>query len=171
MIDTPSLVEQDKLHWVHPVVSLRQHESKGARIWASAEGIHLIDTDGRRVQDAFSGLWCVNAGYGQQSLIEAATRQLQKLPYGTGYFHFANEPAVRLASRLAELAPEGLTRVGEVRGRGLLAAVELVDDKESQRKPRKSKRLGERVLEHALEEGLVFRAFSDDILGFAPALN
>ncbi|MCY1283537.1 Putrescine--pyruvate aminotransferase [compost metagenome] len=429
MIDTPSLVEQDKLHWVHPVVSLRQHESKGARIWASAEGIHLIDADSRRVQDAFSGLWCVNAGYGQQSLIDAATRQLQKLPYGTGYFHFANEPAVRLASRLAELAPEGLTRVlfgqggsdaidtavrvvryyfnatgqpekkhfiglqrgyhgssstgsgltalpafhrhfdvpgpqqhhipspypyrhpdgpdqnavlestvraleakvgeigahrvaaficepiqgsggvivppagflramreacdrlgillivdevitgfgrtgplfaceseaispdvmtvakgltsgyipmsatlisekiyqaiadagddgavfghgqtyaghpvsaavanaaldlyldggllengasvgqyfleqlgtleelpyvGEVRGRGLLAAVELVDDKESKRKPRKSKRLCERVLEHALEEGLVFRAFSDDILGFAPALN
>ncbi len=111
MIDTTYLVEQDKRHWVHPVVSLRQHESKGARIWASAEGVHLIDTEGRRVQDAFSGLWCVNAGYAQQSLVEAATRQLQRLPYGTGYFHFANEPAVRLASRLAELAPTGLTRV------------------------------------------------------------
>ncbi|WP_354681964.1 aminotransferase class III-fold pyridoxal phosphate-dependent enzyme [Cupriavidus necator] len=110
-MDTTYLVEQDKRHWVHPVVSLRQHESKGARIWASAEGVHLIDTEGRRVQDAFSGLWCVNAGYAQQSLVEAATRQLQRLPYGTGYFHFANEPAVRLASRLAELAPTGLTRV------------------------------------------------------------
>lgn len=111
MIDTTSLVEQDRRHWVHPVVSLRQHEAKGARIWVSAEGVHLIDTEGRRVQDAFSGLWCVNAGSGQQSLIDAANRQLQTLPYGTGYFHFANEPAVRLASRLTELAPKGLPRV------------------------------------------------------------
>jgi adenosylmethionine-8-amino-7-oxononanoate aminotransferase len=61
--------------------------------------------------------------------------------------------------------------VGEVRGRGLLAAVELVEDKPSKRNPAKDKRLGQRVLAHALEEGLVFRAFADDILGFAPALN
>src|SRR5207245_196070 len=59
----------------------------------------------------FSGLWCVNAGYGQQSIIQAATEQLQQLPYATGYFHFASEPAIRLAARLAALAPKGLTKV------------------------------------------------------------
>ncbi|MGT2509566.1 aminotransferase class III-fold pyridoxal phosphate-dependent enzyme [Cupriavidus basilensis] len=106
-----SLIQQDRQHWVHPVVQLREHEQRGATVWAAAEGIYLIDNNGKRVQDAFSGLWCVNAGYGQQSLIDAATRQLQKLPYGTGYFHFANEPAIRLASRLARLAPKGLSRV------------------------------------------------------------
>lgn len=111
MSNTRSLVEQDRAHWVHPVAPLRQHEARGARIWQSAEGVHLIDTEGRRVQDAFSGLWCVNAGYGQASLVEAATRQLEQLPYATGYFHFASEPAIRLATRLAELAPKGLSRV------------------------------------------------------------
>lgn len=111
MSNTRSLVEQDCAHWVHPVTPLRQHEARGARIWQSAEGVHLIDTEGRRVQDAFSGLWCVNAGYGQASLVEAATRQLEQLPYATGYFHFASEPAIRLAARLAELAPKGLSRV------------------------------------------------------------
>lgn len=111
MTDTRSLVEEDVRHWVHPVVSLRQHEAIGPRVWARAEGVHLFDTDGRRVQDAFSGLWCVNAGYGQQSLIDAATKQLAALPYATGYFHFASEPAIRLAARLAELAPTGLSRI------------------------------------------------------------
>lgn len=53
----------------------------------------------------------------------------------------------------------------------MLAAVELATDKASRQKPSKDHRLSERVLTHALEEGLVFRAFSDDILGFAPALN
>ncbi len=111
MNNTSMLIEQDIQHWVHPVVSLRQHEAIGSRVWVRAEGVHLIDTEGRRVQDAFSGLWCVNAGYGQQSLIDAATQQLQTLPYATGYFHFASEPAIRLASRLAKLAPAGLSRV------------------------------------------------------------
>ena len=34
-----------------------------------------------------------------------------RLPYATGYFHFANEPAIRLAEQLAELSPPGLDRV------------------------------------------------------------
>ncbi|SFH71983.1 Adenosylmethionine-8-amino-7-oxononanoate aminotransferase [Collimonas sp. OK307] len=110
-LDHQALLDLDRRHWVHPVVSLRQHESIGSTIWKSAEGIHLTDAQGRRVQDGFSGLWCVNAGYGQQSIVQAATEQLQKLPYATGYFHFASEPAIRLAARLCELAPRGLTRV------------------------------------------------------------
>jgi len=106
-----NLVDLDRRHWVHPVVSPRQHEAVGATVWQAAEGIHLIDNAGRRVQDAFSGLWCVNAGYGQASVVAAATEQLTRLPYATGYFHFASESAIRLAARLCELTPTGLDRV------------------------------------------------------------
>jgi adenosylmethionine-8-amino-7-oxononanoate aminotransferase len=61
--------------------------------------------------------------------------------------------------------------VGEVRGRGLLAAVELVENKASKAKPQASFQLGQRILARAFEDGLVFRAFADDVLGFAPSLN
>ena len=105
------LTEIDRRHWVHPVAALRQHEQRGATIWQAADRIHLIDADGHRVQDAFSGLWCVNVGYGQESIVQAATEQMRKLPYATGYFHFASEPAIRLAGRLTALAPAGLSRV------------------------------------------------------------
>lgn len=105
------LIELDRRHWLHPVVALQAHEKRGATIWKAAEGIHLTDINGRRVQDAFSGLWCVNVGYGQQSVIDAANEQMSKLPYATGYFHFASEPAIRLAARLVSYAPKGLTRV------------------------------------------------------------
>ena len=71
--------------------------------------------------------------------------------------------------RLREL--EELPHVGEVRGRGLLAAVELVTDKTSKAKPPAAAKLGQRVLKHAFDDGLVFRAFADDILGFAPSLT
>jgi adenosylmethionine-8-amino-7-oxononanoate aminotransferase len=110
-LERQALLDLDRRHWVHPVVSLRQHEAIGSTVWRSAEGVHLIDIDGRRVQDAFSGLWCVNAGYGHPSIVAAATEQLSRLPYATGYFHFASEPAIRLAARLCDLAPRGLTRV------------------------------------------------------------
>lgn len=110
MHDVDRLVRQDR-HWVHPVTALLEHEAMGPCIWKSAEGIHLTDIHGKRVQDAFSGLWCVNAGYGQQSIVRAAQQQLETLPYATGYFHFASEPAIQLAARLAAIAPKGLDRV------------------------------------------------------------
>lgn len=105
-----NLQEKDQ-HWVHPVTALLDHQAKGVCAWKSADGIHLIDVNGHRVQDAFSGLWCVNAGYGQQSIVEAARKQLEDLPYATGYFGFGSEPAIELADRLARLAPPGLNHV------------------------------------------------------------
>lgn len=105
-----NLQEKDQ-HWVHPVTALLDHQAKGVCAWKSADGIHLVDVNGHRVQDAFSGLWCVNAGYGQLSIVEAARKQLEVLPYATGYFGFGSEPAIELADRLAKLAPPGLNHV------------------------------------------------------------
>lgn len=107
-----SLVELDRAHLIHPVASWRGHEQTGARILASASGgAWLRDTEGRELLDGFAGLWCVNAGYNQPSVIEAATRQLTELPYATGYFGISSEPAIRLAARLAEAAPGDLDHI------------------------------------------------------------
>ncbi|WP_110972724.1 aminotransferase class III-fold pyridoxal phosphate-dependent enzyme [Pseudomonas huaxiensis] len=105
-----NLQEKDQ-HWVHPVTALLDHQAKGVCAWKSADGIHLVDVNGHRVQDAFSGLWCVNAGYGQKTIVDAARKQLEELPYATGYFGFGSEPAIELADRLARLAPPGLNHV------------------------------------------------------------
>lgn len=110
-MDISTLVAADRRHWVHPVAPLRQHEARGATVWKSADRVFLTDFEGHRVLDGFSGLWCVNVGYGHRSITEAARRQLEVLPYATGYFHFASEPAIVLAQRLAKLAPSGLSRV------------------------------------------------------------
>src|SRR6202042_1774891 len=61
-----------------------------------------------RLLDGFAGLWCVNTGYARESIVSVATEQMRRLPYATGYFHFGSEPAIRLAARLAELAPASL---------------------------------------------------------------
>ena len=60
--------------------------------------------------------------------------------------------------------------VGDARQRGLLGALELVACKRSQRAFDPSLRLSERITQAAHANGLIFRAFADNILGFAPAL-
>lgn len=105
------LVDLDRSHLIHPVSSFRGHERHGARILTSGDGMWLTDSEGRRVLDAFAGLWCVNLGYGQESIVEVAAEQMRRLPYATNYFQFSSEPAIRLAAELAALAPEGLDHV------------------------------------------------------------
>ena len=106
-----TLAEIDLSHLIHPVTSFRGHEQHGPVILESGDGMWLRDNQGRKLLDAFAGLWCVNAGYGQESIVAAAAEQMRKLPYATGYFHFANEPAIRLAGELTSLAPAGLDHV------------------------------------------------------------
>jgi putrescine aminotransferase len=106
-----SLVELDRAHLVHPVASYRSHEAAGVRVLKSAAGATVTDASGHQLVDGFAGLWCVNAGYGHESIVEAAARQMRELPYATGYFSLGSEPAIRLAAELAERAPGDLNHV------------------------------------------------------------
>jgi len=106
-----SLIELDRAHLIHPVMSYRGHEQTGVRVIRSAVGATITDTSGHQLIDGFAGLWCVNAGYGQASLVEAATHQMQELAYATAYFGLGSEPAIRLAAELAERTPGDLNHV------------------------------------------------------------
>ena len=106
-----SLIELDRAHLIHPVASYRSHENLGVRILTSACGATVTDANGKQLIDGFAGLWCVNAGYGHDSVVEAAAKQMRELPYATAYFGLGSEPAIRLASELADRAPGDLNHV------------------------------------------------------------
>ena len=108
---TAELQALDSAHFIHPFTDHADLARRGARVITRAEGIYIWDSEGEKVLDAMSGLWCVNVGYGRQALAEAAYRQMMTLPFYNSFFQTTNEPAVRLAARLAELAP----RVGDRR--------------------------------------------------------
>ncbi|WP_284619927.1 aspartate aminotransferase family protein [Aquabacterium humicola] len=95
----------DAKHFLHPFTDFQSLAKKGSRIITKAENIYLTDSDGQRILDAMSGLWCVNVGYGQQALIDAATRQLKELPFYNAFFQTATPPAIELAELLAEVTP------------------------------------------------------------------
>lgn len=106
-----SLIEADRKHLIHPVVNYRAHEARGVTILESARGSFVTDAEGNELLDAFAGLWCVNVGYGQQSIVDAAAEQMKKLPYATGYFHFGSTPAIELAEQLVARTPASLQHV------------------------------------------------------------
>lgn len=110
-MDSTRLIAQDRDHLIHPVSSWSAHEEAGATILTSGKGAWVTDSNGKRLLDGFAGLWCVNTGYGCESVVEAARKQLEKLPYATGYFGYASEPAIELAARLTARTPKNLNRV------------------------------------------------------------
>jgi adenosylmethionine-8-amino-7-oxononanoate aminotransferase len=80
-----------------------------------AEGIYLWDTSGKRYLDGSSGAMVSNIGHSHPHVLEAMRRQMEKSTFGYR-LHFASEVAEELATRTAELAPEGLNRVFFVSG-------------------------------------------------------
>ena len=108
------LAEMDRKALFHPMTDLKRYahgEIAGPRIIDGAKGVYITDSEGRRLLDGFGGLYCVNVGYGRSEIAEAIAAQAQKLAYYHLYAGNSNEPSIRLADRLLELAPEGMSKV------------------------------------------------------------
>ncbi|WP_428424007.1 aspartate aminotransferase family protein [Methylibium sp.] len=95
----------DAAHFLHPFTDFDALAKKGSRIIERAENIYLWDSEGHKILDAMSGLWCVNVGYGRQELIDATTAQLKQLPFYNAFFQTATKPAIELAELLSEVTP------------------------------------------------------------------
>ena len=76
----------------------------------SAEGVRLRLADGRELIDGMSSWWCAIHGYRHPALDEAIHAQLDRMAH-VMFGGLTHEPAIRLAERLVEIAPEGLERV------------------------------------------------------------
>ncbi len=108
--NTAQIQRDDSAHYLHPFTDTAALAKTGARVMVKAEGIFVWDSEGNKILDAMSGLWCVNMGYGQQSLVDAATRQMETLPFYNSFFNTTVVPAVDLARNLSEVTPPGFTR-------------------------------------------------------------
>jgi putrescine---pyruvate transaminase len=104
-VDTAHIQALDSAHFLHPFTDFKDLAGRGARVITRADGIYIWDSEGTRILDAMSGLWCVNVGYGRRALAEAAYQQMLTLPYYNSFFQTTNVPAVQLAAKLASLAP------------------------------------------------------------------
>jgi len=95
--------------WFMPFTANRAFK-KAPRLLVSAEGMYYTTKDGRQILDASAGLWCVNAGHGRKKIVEAVQAQVATMDFAPT-FQMGHPAAFELASRVADLAPEGLDTV------------------------------------------------------------
>jgi putrescine aminotransferase len=104
-VNTKDIQALDSAHFMHPFTDHGDLATRGARVITRAEDVYVWDSEGARLFDAMSGLWCVNVGYGRKALADAAYAQMMSLPFYNSFFQTTNVPAVKLAAKLASLAP------------------------------------------------------------------
>ncbi|MFM9859117.1 aspartate aminotransferase family protein [Pseudoxanthobacter sp. M-2] len=98
-------------HHIHPFTDNEALRRKGGpRIIVKASGSVMVDSEGNRIIDAMSGLWCVNVGYGREELARAAYDQMSELAFYNTFFKTTTPPPVELAEKLATLTPGDLNR-------------------------------------------------------------
>ena len=102
---------RDVAYLLHPVTNARKHERTGPIIMARGSGIYVYDDGGNEYIEAMAGLWSVAVGFGEPRLVEAARRQMSRLPYYHSFSGKSSEPAIDLAERLVKMSPPGLDRV------------------------------------------------------------
>ena len=72
---------------------------------ASGDGAVITDTNGNDYIDATAALWYCNAGYGRREIAEAVADQLTKLHGYSGFGAYTTDATLRVAERLASMAP------------------------------------------------------------------
>jgi putrescine---pyruvate transaminase len=107
MEEYEQLVQLDLDHLLHPMQG-RAHNVNGPMIIVEGSGSVVKDAAGKEYIDAFSGLWNVNVGHGRTELGQAASEQMDTLAFTSSFAGSSNVPAIKLAARLAKMAPGDL---------------------------------------------------------------
>ncbi len=104
----PASPEWLEAHWM-PFTGNRNFKA-APRMITGASGAYYIASDGRRIFDGLSGLWCCGLGHGRAEITEAASKQLATLDYSPAFQH-GHPLSFELANKIKELVPAGLDYV------------------------------------------------------------
>jgi 4-aminobutyrate aminotransferase len=101
--DARALLQQDAKHFLHQSLS-----TPCLNVLKHVEGAWIEDIEGRRYLD-FHGNCAHQVGFGNPKVIAAIKKQLDELSFCPR--RYTNETAIKLAAKLAELAPGNLNHV------------------------------------------------------------
>jgi adenosylmethionine-8-amino-7-oxononanoate aminotransferase len=110
MTDSAAWRERDRRALWHPFTQQLGWMDEDFPVIVAAEGVHLIDADGRRYLDGVASLWCNLHGHRVPAIDAAIRDQLDRVAHAT-MLGLTHPPAIALAERLVRLAPPGLSRV------------------------------------------------------------
>ncbi|MDA3649423.1 adenosylmethionine--8-amino-7-oxononanoate transaminase [Saccharopolyspora indica] len=107
-MEAAELLAFDREHLWHPYTSMT--DPAPTRLVTGATGSRIALDGAGEVVDGMASWWSAIHGYRHPVLDEAARRQLDRMAH-VMFGGLTHEPAVELARRLIDLAPEGLDRV------------------------------------------------------------
>jgi 4-aminobutyrate--pyruvate transaminase len=129
-----------------------------------SEAIHQVLVEGSRRY----GIFGHGFTYSGHPVPAAVALEAQRIYEADAIARHVRSVSERFQSRLRGLAVHPL--VGEVRGLGLIGALELVEDKEARRNFDPTRRIGPWVMNRAIEHGLIVRALVNDTIALCPPL-
>ncbi len=106
-----SIEARDVAYHMHSYTNARAHQETGPLVIDRGEGAYVFDNTGKKYLEAMAGLWSTAVGFSEQRLVDAATAQMQKLPYYHNFASRSHGPAVDLAEKLIQLAPVPMSKV------------------------------------------------------------
>jgi 4-aminobutyrate--pyruvate transaminase len=106
-----SAASRDKAYYLHPYTNLKLHEDVGPLVIERGKGVYVYDETGKAYIEGLAGLWCTALGFGEERLVEAAARQMRKLPFYHAFGHKAHDPGIDLAEKLIGIAPVPMSKV------------------------------------------------------------
>ncbi|MEQ8226528.1 MAG: aspartate aminotransferase family protein [Rhodospirillales bacterium] len=106
-----SPASRDIAYHVHGYTNLAKHEEVGPQIISRGSGIHIYDDAGKEYIEGMAGLWAVSLGFSEQRLIDAATRELSRLPNYHGFAHKTPDVTIDLAEKILSIAPVPMSKV------------------------------------------------------------
>jgi 4-aminobutyrate--pyruvate transaminase len=109
--ETGSIASRDIAFQIHPFTHLRKHAAEGPHVITRGRGIYVYGEDGREYIEGMAGLWCTALGFGEERLVEAAARQMRRLPYYHLFYSKTHDVAVDLAERLIGIMPGRMSHV------------------------------------------------------------
>jgi 4-aminobutyrate--pyruvate transaminase len=105
-----STAARDIAYHLHPYTNAVKQEAEGSLVLTRGKGIYVYDEEGKEYIEGLAGLWCTSLGFGEERLVEAAVRQMRKLPYYPSFGQKVPDITVELAERLVKLAPVPMSR-------------------------------------------------------------
>jgi 4-aminobutyrate--pyruvate transaminase len=109
-IQPNSIEARDRAYHLHSYTNARALERDGALVMERGEGIYVYDNSGKQYIEGMAGLWSVGVGFGESRLVDAAARQMSKLPYYHTFTARSHGPAIELAEKLIEMAPVPMSK-------------------------------------------------------------
>jgi len=106
---TEHIQKQDN-QFIHPWDNFQNLGNNQRTVVEKGDGIYIYDSQGNRLIDGPSGMWCVNIGHGRKEMAQAIYDQVMQLPF-TSPWSMATSPAAQFSEALAAEAPGDLNHV------------------------------------------------------------